>query len=115
MDHELFRAGVDQTVVGGIADTIGFHVLGEPLLYPNILDAVGYAHHRGLHTVLTTNGSLLTPEMVQGLARAKLGVLIISLQMLGAEAHQCREARLSYEDYYGRVLDAVGQICQSAH
>lgn len=114
MDYALFRSGVDQIAQERIADTVGFHVLGEPLLYPHILDAVEYAHAQGLRTVLTTNGSLLTPDVVQGLAAAGLSTLIISLQMLGTEAHQCRGAALSYEAYYRRVAEAIGQLWRSS-
>ena len=114
MDYALFRTGVDQIVQGRLADTVGFHVLGEPLLYPHILDAVEYAHTRGLRTVLTTNGSLLTPDIVLGLAAAGLSALIISLQMLGTEAHRCRGTTLSFEAYYRSVVAAVRQLwCSS--
>jgi MoaA/NifB/PqqE/SkfB family radical SAM enzyme len=113
MDYELFRAGVDQVVEDRIAGTAGFHVLGEPLLYPRVQEAVHHAQGRGLRTVLTTNGSLLTREMLRGLIEAGLGTLVISLQMLDAQSHQCREARLSYEEYYARAIEAVGQVCQA--
>jgi MoaA/NifB/PqqE/SkfB family radical SAM enzyme len=110
MDYGLFRSAVDQIAGDRIAGTVGFHVLGEPLLYPRIAEAVEYARGRGLDTVLTTNGSLLTPETVRNLMGAGLGTLMISLQMLDAEAHRCRESRLSFEEYYARIVAAIGQV-----
>lgn len=110
MDYEILGSGVDQVAEDRIADTVGFHVLGEPLLYPRILDAVSHAHGRGLNTVLTTNGALLTPEMVRSLCRAGLGEMMISLQMLGPEAHQGRGTALPFEEYYSRVVEAVAQM-----
>ncbi len=35
---------------------------GEPLLWTGIWDLVEYAHHLGITTMLTTNGSLLEPD-----------------------------------------------------
>ena len=110
MDFALFQEGVDQIVQGGIADTVGFHLLGEPLLYPRIFEAIGYAHRRGLRTELNTNGALLTEEWVRSLAEAGLNLLAISLQMLDEQAHECRESRLPFRAYYAGVLQAVRQM-----
>jgi hypothetical protein len=115
MDLSLFQAGVDQIAERRIADSVGFHVLGEPLLYPHILDAVGYARAQGLRTGLTTNGSMLTADRVQGLLDAGLHALNISLQMIGPEAHECRESGLSYEEYLQRVMGALSQMRRANH
>ena len=40
MDFTLFEKGIQDIVTGHVADTVGFHVLGEPLLYPRIFDAI---------------------------------------------------------------------------
>jgi MoaA/NifB/PqqE/SkfB family radical SAM enzyme len=50
MDFSLFQKGIDDIVGEQVADAVGFHVLGEPLLYPRIFDAVSYASDRGLRT-----------------------------------------------------------------
>ena len=39
---------------------------GEPLLYPALLPALGRARDLGIHTLLCTNGSLLTPRLYPG-------------------------------------------------
>ena len=38
---------------------------GEPLLYPALLPALGRARDLGIHTLLCTNGSLLTPAYIR--------------------------------------------------
>lgn len=38
---------------------------GEPLLYPGILELIQYAHDRGAITSLTTNGILVTDELLE--------------------------------------------------
>jgi MoaA/NifB/PqqE/SkfB family radical SAM enzyme len=47
MDFALFEKGIDDIIRDGITDTVGFHILGEPLLYPRLEDAVRYAKRRG--------------------------------------------------------------------
>jgi MoaA/NifB/PqqE/SkfB family radical SAM enzyme len=117
MDFALFQKGIDEIAQQRIASTVGFHVLGEPLLYPRILDAVRYANGKGLRTELHTNGALLTTQRIQTLTGAQLDSLSISVQMLGEEEHQCRGTRMPFEQYYQRVMDAVrfiwGTKCQT--
>jgi radical SAM protein with 4Fe4S-binding SPASM domain len=112
MDYVLFQKGVDEVAREAIADTIGFHVLGEPLLYPRIFDAVAYAKSNGLQTELHTNGSLLTTERVDGLVRAGLDSLVISVQVIGQQGHASRGTRLPFDRYYRGVMDAVRRITQ---
>lgn len=40
---------------------------GEPLLDPHILDLLEYSHSSGLKTALSTNGTLLTDELIEKL------------------------------------------------
>ena len=60
---------------------------GEPLLYPALLPALGRARDLGIHTLLCTNGSLLTPAYIRALQTAGLETLIISLDGPTAAAH----------------------------
>jgi MoaA/NifB/PqqE/SkfB family radical SAM enzyme len=117
MDFALFQKGVNEMAAQRIATTVGFHVLGEPLLYPQILDALRYANGKGLRTELHTNGALLTTERIQALTEARLDSLSISVQMLDKEEHKCRGTRMPFEQYYQRVMGAVrfirGTKCQT--
>jgi sulfatase maturation enzyme AslB (radical SAM superfamily) len=113
MDWELLVKGIDEVARSGIAEAVGFHILGEPLLYPRITDAVRYAAERGLRTEINTNGSLLTPERVDALLAAGLNQLAISVQILDPAAHASRGSALSFEVYYRRVMDAVRHIATS--
>jgi len=60
---------------------------GEPLLYPELLPALGRARDLGIHTLLCTNGWLLTPAYIRALQTAGLETLIISLDGPTAAAH----------------------------
>jgi len=69
----------------------GVHYLcltgGEPLLYPALLPALSRARDLAIHTLLCTNGSLLTPAYLRELKAAGLETLIISIDAPTAAAH----------------------------
>ncbi len=106
MDYDLLQKGIEEVARDRIAPAVGFHVLGEPLLYSKLCDAIAYAKQRSLRTELTTNGSLLTADRVRALSEAGLDSLTISLQTDESE-HACRGAGIPFDRYYRGVLDAV--------
>jgi MoaA/NifB/PqqE/SkfB family radical SAM enzyme len=55
---------------------------GEPLVHPNIVELVRYCRELGFATSLTTNGFLLTRELVQQLEDAGLQVMQISVDRM---------------------------------
>jgi len=107
MDFDLYRKGIDEIVSENITDTVGYHVLGEPLIYSRLAEAIAYAKSKGLHTEINTNGALLTPDRVKSLADAGLDEMAISVQLIGEKDHAARGTSLSFADYYQRVLNAV--------
>lgn len=112
MDFALFQKGIDDIARDKIASRVGFHILGEPLLYPRLLDALCYARRSGLKTEINTNGSLLTEDKVGQLAAAGLDMLAVSVQMIGEREHECRGSSVPFNQYYQRVLQAT-QLLQS--
>lgn len=52
---------------------------GEPLLYPQLKEAIGYVVHKGYSCSLTTNGALLTPDMAQLLSESGIQKVNVSL------------------------------------
>ncbi len=75
VERLLAQAGRDR-----VAREVHFHVMGEPLLYPSLTEAVRLARGSGLEAWMTTNGSLLTPDLLTDLRDAGLSHLTISLQ-----------------------------------
>ena len=57
---------------------------GEPCLRPDLAELAGYAKRKGLRTVLSTNGTLLAPELVRRLAAAGLDYIGVSVDGLAA-------------------------------
>ncbi|HWB53984.1 MAG TPA: radical SAM protein, partial [Tepidisphaeraceae bacterium] len=60
---------------------------GEPLVRPDLFELAAYARHRGLHVVLSTNGTLITPEKARQLAELKFSYVGISLDSAIPEVH----------------------------
>lgn len=93
---------------GGLARQAHFHVMGEPLLYPDLPEAVRLARRSGLEAWVTTNGSLLTPELLMELQAAGLSHLTISLQTPDAPTFALRGSRLlTFEQYRERIIATV--------
>jgi hypothetical protein len=89
----------------GVARQIHFHIMGEPLLYPDLPGAVRIARRHGMEAWATTNGSLLTPALLAELRQAGLSRLTISLQTPDAATFALRGSRhLAFEEYRDRLI-----------
>jgi MoaA/NifB/PqqE/SkfB family radical SAM enzyme len=77
---------------------------GEPLLRDDILDLVALASGMDCTVNLMTNGWLVDGAMAEGLVRAGLGNLTLSLNGLRAETH---DATRGVEGSHARVLTAI--------
>jgi radical SAM protein with 4Fe4S-binding SPASM domain len=79
--HEEGRTLIDQ-----LAD-FGVPVLllsgGEPLYRPDILELASYASAKGLRTVLSTNGSMITREKAEEIKKANVAYVGVSLDGIG--------------------------------
>jgi len=103
VERVLAEAGRD-----GLAREAHFHVMGDPLLYPDLADAVGAAHRHGMEAWVTTNGSLLTSQALARLRDRGLSHLTISLQTPDAATFALRGAhQLDFEEYRRRLAEAV--------
>jgi len=92
----------------GMARQAHFHILGEPLLHPDLPYAVRIARRNGMEAWVTTNGSLLTPNLFAALREAGLTHLTISLQTPDAATFALRGSRcLPFEEYRDRLIATV--------
>lgn len=60
---------------------------GEPLVRPDLFALAAHARSLGLHVVLSTNGTLITPAIAQQLAEMKFSYVGISLDSALPEVH----------------------------
>lgn len=77
---------------------------GEPLMYPELDEAVAMAAARGVRTYLTTNGTLLDGARFERLARAGLVRLTVSLD--GDEASHRARRGYAQEPVLARLAEA---------
>jgi radical SAM protein with 4Fe4S-binding SPASM domain len=75
---------------GMIDDLADFHIPvlllsgGEPLLRPDIFELIAHARERGVRVTLSTNGTLITPEVARRLRTLGVSYVGISLDGIGA-------------------------------
>lgn len=78
MGLSLFQKIINESKT--IASEVVLHVLGEPLLHPQILEYIDIVNASGMTVMLTTNGTLLNSE----LAQKKIRQINISLHAMVA-------------------------------
>ena len=76
MSAEDFRTVASRLV--GVTDYIYLHVMGEPLLHPELVEIIKIATQLGFKCAITTNGTLL-PEVCDSLVSSGLYKINISL------------------------------------
>jgi hypothetical protein len=92
----------------GMARQVHFHIMGEPLLHPDLPEAVRLARRNGMEAWVTTNGSRLTPKLFAALREAGLSHLTISLQTPDAATFALRGSRrLPFEEYRDRLIETA--------
>jgi AdoMet-dependent heme synthase len=73
--------------VAGLGKPILILSGGEPLTRPDVFEIARYGTDAGLRVVLATNGTLLTPEIVEKLRASGVQRLSISIDGATAETH----------------------------
>ena len=76
------------------ADYLYFHLMGEPLLHPNLPKFLEIAGEYGFRVILTTNGTLLAKQQEVLLASPALHKVNISLH-----AFEANDLSVPFEDY----------------
>ncbi|TAM37192.1 radical SAM/SPASM domain-containing protein [bacterium] len=85
MDFDLYRKGIDECAKYGLY-SIRLSWRGESTLNPAIVEMIKYAKEKGIKEVsFITNGSLLEGKLAEGLIRAGLDYLTVSVD--GLEKH----------------------------
>ncbi len=96
MDYDLFTRIVDE--MAPRVSTTTLHIWGEPLLHPRIVDMIAYCRAHGLHSEISTNATLLTPEMGRDILKAGLGAIYLCLDGATPETYEKVRRRADYEE-----------------
>lgn len=107
MDLALLDTLLQEVADHQLARIVAFHLMGEPLIYPPIFEAIAMAVDRRLRLHLTTNGSTfhLWPQQIEKLVRSRLPKVTISLQTPDPQTFTLRGAppSLSPDDYFAGI------------
>lgn len=84
---------------------------GEPLARPDLFELAAYAHARGIRTTLSTNGTLITPEIARRIRDTDFGYVGISLDGIGPRHDKFRGSRGAFAATVNGIRNcrAVGQ------
>lgn len=94
MDFSLFKKIIDSC---SSAETVQTQGIGEPLLYPHIVEAVSYARRSGKKVEFYTNASLLDLDMAQRLLDAKLSKIVFSVDEINGVRYEMLRRGLKWE------------------
>jgi MoaA/NifB/PqqE/SkfB family radical SAM enzyme len=98
------------TAVKPFTDHIYFHLMGEPLLNPNVAKFLEIAHAAGLKVNLTTNGTLLSANQSVLLEAPALRQVNISLSSF--EANEMNSSLESYLETVAQFVNAASKQSQ---
>lgn len=87
MDFELYKRIIDST---RNLRYVSLSNWGEPLLYPNLIEAIQYAVDKGIKVNVTTNGTLLGDAFIVNFLRSKLSSLQVSIDGIGEDYERIR-------------------------
>ena len=100
MNKDLAMHIMDELSAGHIkTERLFFHLMGEPLLHPDLIALVRYATDNNLPLSLYTNASLLTPDTIRLILDAEPLELIISVQTPDEATFKLRKDSLDYNQF----------------
>jgi hypothetical protein len=105
MSRELREKVLLELADKEMTSTVFFHLLGEPLFYKEVFEAIRFANELGLSVSLYTNGAMLDrPRTKKLLGSLKKGRVVVSLQDIARDGFEKRSrGHLSWEDYLSRL------------
>ncbi|OGX18518.1 MAG: hypothetical protein A3K83_05675 [Omnitrophica WOR_2 bacterium RBG_13_44_8b] len=109
MDFGLLRKALDEISKDRLADFIVFHVMGEPVLYPELARAIQYAKDKGLKIELSTNGSLMTEDMLDKLLEANTDYIVFSVLTPDEKSFIMRRAKMNFEEYKKHISTLIAR------
>lgn len=90
------RALIDDLAAFGVP--VALFSGGEPLMRPDLPELAGYAVQKGMRAVISTNGTLITPEMARTLKAIGLSYVGISLDGMESIHDRFRGAKGCFQE-----------------
>lgn len=111
MDYQMFCKIIDDIrEFKGQMKQLIFHLLGEPLLHPQIANMIAYAKKAEVSEklILYTNGSKLTPELSRQICDAGIDYIQLSIEHVNNSGYE-KVTRVKLD--YDKFLANVGYLC----
>lgn len=106
LDFETFKKAIDEIAkYGSLIRFIGYE---EPLLYSNIKEAISYVKSKNLKLHITTNGSLLSDELIDFIIEKRVDSMVFSFQGLSQDEYMTM--RNVSEERYKKVLKNIQKL-----
>lgn len=110
MPSEMVLDIIQQIRCDDLADTISFHLMGEPTLHKGLVQFCRVATEVGLRVSLVTNGTRLSNTMISALLDTGLNKLSVSLRSPTDEYYSeifKASKQLDYESYLEQILSLI--------
>ena len=80
---------------------------GEPLMRHDIFELIGYAVEKGLRAVISTNGTLITPDIAKKIKQNSVSYVGISLDGIGPINDQFRGVEGAFERAVAGIRNCI--------
>lgn len=113
LEFDLVLKALDEIAQEQLTDTIFFHVMGEPTLYPYLEEVIRETKRRKLKAVLTTNGLGLSLELLERILNAGIDHIVFSAQTPNVESFKLRKAPIDFFAYKKMICSLIAKIIES--
>ncbi|KMP10311.1 hypothetical protein UR09_06640 [Candidatus Nitromaritima sp. SCGC AAA799-A02] len=97
MDLPLFKKIIDDAVDSGFK-ALSLSLYNEPFLDKTIFDKIKYAKERGLEAAITSNGTILTDEMIKNTMESGVDCVTFSIDSLTKENYEKIRVNAKFEE-----------------
>lgn len=115
IDFELFKKAVDQIAMTNYSRPIQLQVMGEPLLHPQIFEAIDYCKMKGLQVILFTNAGDIKKNIAEICRHDNIHAVVISLQTPTAESFKLRGVSKPFDQYIEDIYESMEYIIKSGY
>lgn len=95
IDIEIYKKFISE--ISKKSWIINLYFQGEPLINKNIIEMISFAKTKGLMTVISTNGNLITEQLANDLVNSGLDTIIISLDGWNQSTYEAYRKGGSFE------------------
>jgi sulfatase maturation enzyme AslB (radical SAM superfamily) len=112
MPIALYREVIDQIVADDLTRCIQLHVMGEPMLHPELVPALRYAKDKGLAIDFITNASAINIKTMQSLLDAGTDHVLLSVQTPDERSFALRQSAMPFARYQDNITSAIAAALQ---